>query len=170
MPEFTLDCGNIEGRLSFDALPAIVRGYIEAAFFTGVRFWPVDGEPFEVEEVGFLDLDPEGLEQMKTDALRFWIENRRDIAAAIEAAPEYDLTRAGHDLWFSRNGHGTGFWDRGLGDIGERLDAAAAKMGECDLFAEPAPPGWRVLVEQFETPPLTDTECATLAALIRESP
>lgn len=27
----------------------------------------------------------------------------------------------GHDFWLTRNGSGVGFWDRGLGDIGDRL-------------------------------------------------
>ena len=32
--------------------------------------------------------------------------------------------QAGHDFWLTRNGHGAGCWDRGLGEVGERLTAA----------------------------------------------
>lgn len=28
---------------------------------------------------------------------------------------------AGHDFWLTRAGHGVGYWDRGLGEIGEQL-------------------------------------------------
>jgi hypothetical protein len=31
----------------------------------------------------------------------------------------------GHDLWLTMQGHGAGFWDRGLGEVGDRLTAAA---------------------------------------------
>ena len=40
----------------------------------------------------------------------------------------------GHDLWLTRNGHGAGFWDRGLGELGERLSEAARSLGEAYAF------------------------------------
>jgi hypothetical protein len=39
-----------------------------------------------------------------------------------------------HDFWLTRNGHGAGFWDRGLGEIGTRLTTAAETFGTCDLY------------------------------------
>jgi hypothetical protein len=33
----------------------------------------------------------------------------------------------GHDLWLSAGGHGTGFWDRGLSKLGDRLHAIAGR-------------------------------------------
>lgn len=39
---------------------------------------------------------------------------------------------AGHDLWLTRSGHGTGFWDRGLGELGDRLTEAAKSYGSPD--------------------------------------
>jgi hypothetical protein len=39
----------------------------------------------------------------------------------------------GQDLWFTANGHGTGFWDRGLREIGKRLTASAKTMGSFDV-------------------------------------
>ena len=41
---------------------------------------------------------------------------------------------AGYDFWLTRNGHGTGFWDRGLGNIGKRLAGRAAECGSADLY------------------------------------
>lgn len=46
----------------------------------------------------------------------------------------YDETRAGHDFWLTRCGHGTGFWDRGLGDIGDKLSEAAAAFENVDIY------------------------------------
>lgn len=40
----------------------------------------------------------------------------------------------GHDLWLTQNGHGAGFWDRGLGEVGTRLTDAAHKYGNIDLY------------------------------------
>jgi hypothetical protein len=40
----------------------------------------------------------------------------------------------GHDLWLTRNGHGAGFWDRGLGDVGDKLTAIAKRMGSKSLY------------------------------------
>jgi hypothetical protein len=40
----------------------------------------------------------------------------------------------GHDLWLTRNHHGAGFWDRGLGAVGEKLTGLAHEMGECDAY------------------------------------
>ena len=39
-----------------------------------------------------------------------------------------------HDFWLTRNGHGAGFWDRGLGEIGDILTKASKTFGSCDLY------------------------------------
>ena len=40
----------------------------------------------------------------------------------IYGSAEYSLeSKIGHDLWLTRCGHGVGFWDRGLGVLGEKL-------------------------------------------------
>jgi hypothetical protein len=43
----------------------------------------------------------------------------------------------GHDLWLTRNRHGCGFWDRGLGELGDRLSEAARLLGGVDLYSVP---------------------------------
>lgn len=45
-----------------------------------------------------------------------------------------DPAQVGHDLWLTRNRHGAGFWDRGLGTIGERLTQIAHCMGSRDAY------------------------------------
>lgn len=40
----------------------------------------------------------------------------------------------GHDFWLTRCDHGTGFWDRGLGELGDKLSRAAKSFGNVDLY------------------------------------
>ncbi len=68
---------------------------------------------------------------------QFVADNRADLLAYCEVR-EYDPSQgpvesyAGHDLWLTRRGHGCGFWDRGLGALGDRLTAYAEGMGDPD--------------------------------------
>ncbi len=45
---------------------------------------------------------------------------------------------AGHDFWLTRNGHGCGFWDRGLRNLGVRLTEACRPYGEVHLWGNQA--------------------------------
>ena len=40
----------------------------------------------------------------------------------------------GHDIWLTRNSHGAGFWDRGLGSLGNKLSDTAKHMGSADAY------------------------------------
>lgn len=42
--------------------------------------------------------------------------------------------QAGHDFILTRNRHGAGFWDRGLGDLGDRLTKYARDAGQFSLY------------------------------------
>lgn len=44
-----------------------------------------------------------------------------------------DGEQNGNDFWYTRNGHGVGFWDRGYEQTGDRLTEAAHKFGAHDL-------------------------------------
>jgi hypothetical protein len=171
MPEFQMDLGNMERHAAFDALPDIARGYLEAAFFTGVSASGLDGESLEIDGLGLGNLDAESFDAMAAQAVRFWIANADALAQATESG-DYDMDRAGNDFWYTRNGHGVGFWDRDLGDAGDAL-TSAAQHREIELFAEPidlgnADPddseGWTVSLDR-RVDPLTGTERAQLAAL-----
>jgi hypothetical protein len=43
--------------------------------------------------------------------------------------------QTGHDFVLTRNGEGTGFWDRGLGEVGDRLTAQCEPYGGFHLYA-----------------------------------
>jgi hypothetical protein len=43
-------------------------------------------------------------------------------------------TMMGHNFWLSRNRHGAGFWDCGLGKLGDALHKAAITFGTKDVY------------------------------------
>jgi hypothetical protein len=87
-----------------------------------------DGEPLD-STYSVSDIAPSTLGKMRDDVKAFVESNQRDLSASGQSDAQI-----GHDFWLTRNGHGTGFWDRGLGVIGERLTAACKKYGEIDLY------------------------------------
>lgn len=61
-----------------------------------------------------------GKELAKNTCTAFYNKHRALLEEAINAEG-YSIEQAGSDFWLTRNGHGTGFWDRGLGTVGEAL-------------------------------------------------
>jgi hypothetical protein len=103
------------------SLDAFTRGYIEAALFT-------EEEDLR-EEIGrspsFHDFAAETLAAILEDCRKFQVEHEILIRRAFfKSNTAYTAECAGRDFWYTRNGHGVGFWDRGLGDIGDALSAA----------------------------------------------
>lgn len=72
----------------------------------------------------------------------FLISCREDCAGFLddnkELIAQSGLTyeEVGHDFWLTRNGHGTGFWDRGLGAVGTMLSCASEMFGSVDLYVD----------------------------------
>lgn len=98
-----------------------VDAYIEAALWSSSD--PDTGESLD-SNFGVEDLDPETRAQMESDCEQFCLIAGRHIAAD-------DATRAGHDFWLTRNGHGSGFWD---GDWGEELGDTLTEL--CKGFSD----------------------------------
>lgn len=133
MPEFILDHGSAQGARTFAGLDAFTQGYVEAMFFTDAS----DADDGDLANATFDELADEALSRIVIDCQRFQSENVQLLTRAYgvqgrhERSP-YDAQRAGNDYWYTRNGHGTGFWDRGLGELGDQL-AAAARYSSVDL-------------------------------------
>lgn len=127
MPEFVLDRGSPEASKQFAELDSFTQGYIEAMFFTdeerlceesgrdmpAVAFDMATMESRFVggDSPGFGNLAPDALARIIADCAAFQQANAALLAAAADRT-DYDDTRAGHDLWYTRNGHGVGYWDR----------------------------------------------------------
>jgi hypothetical protein len=84
-----------------------------------------------------LELRDGAREKMAVDCLAFIEANEADLLTYCEQRT-YDPSQgevesyAGHDFWLTRSGHGAGFWDRGLGALGERLTEASKAYGSPD--------------------------------------
>jgi hypothetical protein len=83
-----------------------------------------EGNPLDSFE---LEFDEESRALIGEDLKSFFETNRSDLDGL-------DLQQIGHDFILTRNGHGAGFWDRGLGAIGERLSDSARPYGSITAF------------------------------------
>jgi hypothetical protein len=120
-----------------------VRGYIDAALWSSHDESDEGGggEPMD-RNYSRSDIASSSLKSMKRDCARFMKKNR----AALTQYATHRVHRssegtamdfAGHDFWLTRNGHGTGFWDRDYGghdEIGEKLTEASKKFGTSDMY------------------------------------
>ena len=87
------------------------------------------------------NLDEYTIDDFSADALdeaAYVITTFVDRAAQADIdLTKYSAEQVGHDLWLTRNGHGTGFWDDGRGyDRADAvtLTAMAELMGSAYLF------------------------------------
>lgn len=86
------------------------------------------GDPLD-DNYSIDDIAPETLKTMLADCANFQEDAAKELAEA-------GLTngQAGHDFWLTRNGHGAGFWDRGLGTIGDALTDKCKPYGSFNLY------------------------------------
>jgi hypothetical protein len=113
-------------------MDAFTQGYIECALWaSSAEIPPHTDQSFT--DLGYTseDLAPETLAAMIGDCVWFQAANRTDLEAYYERFP---IEYAGHDFWLTRNGHGAGFWDRELGELGERLSDDARGYGAIGLY------------------------------------
>jgi len=80
------------------------------------------------------DLDEDCKREAIIDALAFY-------SRAYAYLSDDVIEQAGHDFWLSRNGHGTGFWDRAPEEYGGEYNAKmlqkwAEGFGEYHAFDE----------------------------------
>jgi hypothetical protein len=110
-------------------LETMAEAYIECALFTASEdlIPPKSGE---FDATPFLPRITKG---MRETALRVCSEFFHANAPDLD---EYPADSAGHDLWYTRNGHGVGFWenDHCTEEQGQRLTDAAHKLGENGIY------------------------------------
>lgn len=123
MPEFQLNLGTPDAADRFHKLDQFTQAYIEAMFFTDASD-PDDGD---LQDATVHDLAEETWNQIASECAAFQ-EAATDLLsrAYTQSDGTYDDSRAGHDFWLTRNGHGAGFWDRKeleRDDLGDQLSA-----------------------------------------------
>ena len=113
-------------NIEFYDIDTVLDHYITCALWSSTE-GDDDATPMDSLDA---DLAPETREAMRKDCADFvaLIDELR-----IDSTQNWNEEQLGHDLWLTRNGHGTGFWDRGY-DKGDALSDAAHSMGERDLY------------------------------------
>jgi len=103
-------------------LDAVVAAYIEAIYFTDTG-----GEDQPPKD---MPLTLGSYLQCAADCATFMIscDTQGLLCDYINAGRT--MESFGHDFWLTRQGHGAGFWDRGMGDLGNKLTALAKDAGE----------------------------------------
>ena len=122
-----------------------VHGYVTAMLWSSTDN---SDESSGVEHLdanyGVEDIARESMKKIKRDCAKFMKANKNALNRYVSMIQSTsndpgDWEMAGHDFWLTRNGHGTGFWDRdylkplpGLAshDPGEELTKASKKFGE----------------------------------------
>jgi hypothetical protein len=146
--------GNLKALLSQDELNEILKGYIECALWTEeerLRDEATDEledseDMDEIEKlinlkgkfekknfVSFVsdDIDVDSRINAYNDIKKF-IEDAGDEAIE-EAIEENGLFQLGMDIWFTRNGHGAGFFDHNY-ENEKILISAGSKLKQTDLY------------------------------------
>lgn len=115
------------GPRAADYLEAFVQGYLECALWSSTDESRDDGgDPLD-DNYDTSDIHPDAIATMQADCASFIDGNADDLESI-------DAEQAGHDFWLTRNGHGAGFWDRGLGALGDRLSKACKPYGSAYLI------------------------------------
>ena len=100
----------------------VLTGYLACALWASSD---EDGRPLNGMAT-IDDISEASKEFARKECAAFLAEN-----AELLDASELDEDQIGHDLWLTRNGHGTGFWDRNLNEVGYKLTKKAEALGEC---------------------------------------
>lgn len=128
-----------------DALNGMTDGYLTALLWTSNR-WSQDDSAESGGDESYLDAGY-GVADVTDEfrarvldhllsvvvahplAVRLYGARRGFSAATGPVAEEGRWDYFGHDYLLTRDGHGAGFWDRGMGELGDYLDEIATGNG-----------------------------------------
>lgn len=126
--------------MDHDEIERALENYAECALWTASCNGQADHEDCRGQDcdASLLDLgydlasfDPASVAEMRAQLSAF-------VASAEAERPDafagMDPEQLGHDFSLTRNGHGAGFWDRGLGERGTYLTALCKPYGEAHVY------------------------------------
>jgi hypothetical protein len=128
MPQFVLNSkvtNNIADNLQ--GFNEAYRGYIEAIYFTDTG----DSE----QPAADIEMAVESQLKCLQDVAEFigQVEQAGLLSEYLDQ-PTASWNQLGVDYWFTRQGHGCGFWDRDMGELGDRLTDLAKFCGSADTY------------------------------------
>lgn len=115
--------------MSGNEISEVVDGYLEAMAWANVVHEDGGDSSLSVE-----DLPPAVVAELTQDVREFLDEHTERLIQGAVRRGRYSFARAGHDYALTRNGHGAGFWDSGLGMIGDALTAISRPYGERTIY------------------------------------
>ncbi len=96
-------------------LAELFQGYAECAMWTQ-----------EQDKLDFSDFVA-----MKEDCVGFLVRLNDLMESMGLSINDLDMSQTGHDFWLTRNGHGSGFWDRDHSEaLGQALSKLSREFGE----------------------------------------
>ena len=126
-----LDLAFSMGGATASTFALALDGYMECALWSSCDLYT--GR--RLDELGTRAMAAETFDDMACDVWRFlatcWGDVWEDFEIDLSGIEPEQL---GHDLWLTRNYHGAGFWDRGLGEIGDKLTELAHSYGDVTLY------------------------------------
>ena len=126
-----LDLACSMGAATSDTFAWALDGYLECALWSSCDLYT--GRPLAELDAGAMA--DETFDDMACDVWRFLATCWGDVWEDFEIdLSGIEPKRLGRDLWLTRNRHGTGFWDRGLGEIGDKLTELAHSYGGVTLY------------------------------------
>lgn len=110
--------------INAERLTTFMQAYVDCLLWSSTD---LEGTPLDsIYSPG--DISPEGKEEILTDCKDFLRQAAKLIGTSAE-----ELSQAGHDFALTRNRHGAGFWDRGLGEVGQKLTDISHEYGEFSI-------------------------------------
>ena len=126
-----LDLAFSMGGATAGTFALALDGYLECALWSSCDLYT--GRPLAELDAGAVA--DETVDDMACDVWLFlaicWGDVWEDFEIDLSGIEPEQL---GHDLWLTRNYHGAGFWDRGLGEIGDKLTELAHSYGGVTLY------------------------------------
>lgn len=125
-------CGHVWRARPENVLDHFTIGYLTAALWVDDPN-PRSGEFCERDGWSIENIDPKSLQSAIDDCEAFQ-QRCREALDEVTDTFHVDDDRHGTDFWLTRNRHGAGFWDRGYGELGDRLTEACRPYGTVNVF------------------------------------
>ena len=114
----------------------MVAGYLECQLWAGLDYREEGEEPVPYDE-------NYGVEDISESYREYIAAEFESVVECHPLAVRMYLAKRpadyfGHDFYLTREHHGAGFWDRGLGELGEYLTKIAHSYGSADMLYEDA--------------------------------
>lgn len=105
----------------------MVTGYLVCALWADL----VDEQGNSIDDKDITDCTDAMIAQATKECENFKHLAGGLVATYLETCNEDQM---GHDFWLTRQGHGAGFWDRGLGKLGKDLTDIAKTFGSRNIY------------------------------------